>query len=230
MTADIATLALSAAAIGVLHTAMGPDHYLPFIVLAVARRWSRVQTALITAACGIAHVGSSVVLGAIGYAVGLGLKRLQWIDAVRGNVAAWCLVIFGAVYAAVSLWKLRAGKDPGHTHLGCGRLHSGDHIHDGTTGQEIPLTPWILFAIFVFGPCEVLIPLLLYPASTSGLGSALIVGAAFAATTIGTMLAIVLLAIRGLKKIQLGWLGRYGHPLAGAAIGGSGLAILCLGL
>ena len=36
---DAAPLLLSAATIGVLHTALGPDHSLPFIALARARRW-----------------------------------------------------------------------------------------------------------------------------------------------------------------------------------------------
>ena len=40
--------------------------------------------------------------------------------------------------------------------------------------DETKLTPWVLFIIFVFGPCEVLIPMLFIPAvqqSASGIAS-----------------------------------------------------------
>ena len=44
-------LILATAGIAVTHTLFGPDHYLPFIMLAQARRWSRWRTVLVTACC-----------------------------------------------------------------------------------------------------------------------------------------------------------------------------------
>ena len=54
------------------------------------------------------------------------------------------------------------------------------------------MTPWILFVIFAFGPCEPLIPLFIYPAATSGWTGAWVVAVTFSVVTIGAMLAIVL--------------------------------------
>ncbi len=65
MTTEIAILCGTAASIGLLHTLLGPDHYLPFIVMSRARRWTMTRTALITLACGIGHVLSSVLLGLV---------------------------------------------------------------------------------------------------------------------------------------------------------------------
>ena len=61
------------AAIAVTHTALGPDHYLPFVLLAQARGWSRTRAAWVTAVCGIGHVLSSLLLGTIGLALGVGV-------------------------------------------------------------------------------------------------------------------------------------------------------------
>ncbi len=37
---ELVALLLSAAGIALTHTLMGPDHYLPFVAMAVERRWS----------------------------------------------------------------------------------------------------------------------------------------------------------------------------------------------
>ncbi len=53
---ETAILAGTAASIGFFHTILGPDHYLPFIVLAKSRQWSSLKTAIITLLCGIGHI------------------------------------------------------------------------------------------------------------------------------------------------------------------------------
>ena len=57
---------LIAAALGiaVAHTALGPDHTLPFVMLARAGRWSLRRTLAVTLACGAGHVASSLLLAA----------------------------------------------------------------------------------------------------------------------------------------------------------------------
>jgi len=39
MTHDLTVLTITAASLGLFHTLFGPDHYLPFIMMARARRW-----------------------------------------------------------------------------------------------------------------------------------------------------------------------------------------------
>jgi sulfite exporter TauE/SafE len=230
MTPDLTILTLDAMAVAFIHTVIGPDHYVPFIVMAKARKWSFARTALITLACGLGHVGSSVVLGLVGYALGASLRHLKWIESFRGEVATWSLIIFGALYAAWGLWQLKRASPDGHRHSHLIRLHSHDHIHDPKTGAEINLTPWILFAIFVFGPCEPLIPLFIYPAATNGWAGAWIVAGAFSVVTICSMLVLVLAASFGLEWLPTQRLARYNHVLAGATIALTGVMIQCLGL
>lgn len=230
MTPELAILTFNAMAVAFIHTVIGPDHYLPFIVMSKARNWSLAKTTWITLACGVGHVASSVVLGLAGYAVGASLRRLEWIESFRGELAAWALIIFGALYAAWGMWRIMRKGPDGHTHDHLLHLHSHSHIHDPKTGAEISLTPWILFAIFVFGPCEPLIPLFIYPAATNGWGGAWLVSIAFAVVTIGSMLALVLGGRYGLNWLPTGRLARYNHVLAGATIAIAGCTIQFLGL
>lgn len=109
-------------------------------------------------------------------------------------------------------------------------LHSHDHIHDPKTGVEISLTPWILFAIFVFGPCEPLIPLFIYPAATCGWAGAWLVSSAFAVVTIASMMALALAARSGFVWLPSRRLARYNHALVGGNIALTGCMIRFLGL
>jgi sulfite exporter TauE/SafE len=235
MTTELSALIITAAAIGFFHTIFGPDHYLPFIMMSWSRKWSSAKTMLITLLCGLGHIGSSVVLGLIGVALGLAVKKLEVVESVRGNVAAWLLIAFGLAY---SVWGLRrAYRDRSHAHghshtsqTAHAHVHShyGEHAH--IHNKKASITPWALFIIFVFGPCEPLIPVLMYPAAKDSLFGLAAVAVVFGIVTIGTMLAIVLLSVAGVDFIPFGRLERFSHAIAGATICLCGLAIQFLGL
>lgn len=212
MPKEIAVLTLTAASIGFFHTLFGPDHYLPFIVLAKSGKWSLPKTGWVTFLCGLAHILSSVVLGLIGVAFGITLSKLEFFESFRGNFAAWGLVIFGLIYFLWGLYK--AFKNQPHKHL----------------HPNVSITPWILFTIFVFGPCEPLIPILMYPAAKNSLWGLILVTTVFGTITISTMLFIVFISILGINLLPLEKLERYNHALAGAAICICGLAIQFFGL
>ena len=91
-------LIITAVSLGFIHTAIGPDHYIPFIAMAKARSWSISRTAVITFLCGIGHIFSSVVLGFIGVALGVAVFKLEAIESFRGDIAAWALIVFGFTY------------------------------------------------------------------------------------------------------------------------------------
>jgi nickel/cobalt transporter (NicO) family protein len=87
-----------------------------------------------------------------------------------------------------------------------------------------------LFTIFIFGPCEPLIPLLMYPAAQNSKIDLIMVTCVFGAVTISTMLAAVLISKAGIDLIPLAKVQRYSHAIAGASIFLCGLAIVFLGL
>ncbi len=234
MSNEIILLCFTAATIGFFHTLIGPDHYLPFVVISKARNWSTFRVAWITFVCGLGHVLSSVVIGIIGIATGLAVTRITIIEGYRGNVAAWLFILFGLGYFLYGVWKAMKNKPHKHFHVHeDGSLHKHVHSHEGDhehTPKKINITPWILFTIFVFGPCEPLIPLLMYPAAQKSIQGMVMVTSIFSIATIGTMMVLVLSFHYGLKQIHLGKLEKYNHALAGMVILLSGIAIEFLGL
>jgi nickel/cobalt exporter len=235
---DVALLGLlgTAAFIGFVHTLTGPDHYIPFIAMSKAGRWSLARTTTITLLCGLGHVLSSVVLGLVGSAASLSLSRLEWFEGVRGDLAAWLLLAFGLAYM---VWGIRrAIRNRPHTHLHVhadgsthrhAHTHHDEHAHPhGASDTPVAntMTPWILFTVFVFGPCEPLIPLLMYPALQQSLASMALVAGVFALFTIGTMLTVVLAAYWGLLHLSNPRLQRYSHALAGLALAACGGAMV----
>jgi len=236
MSNEITLLAITAASIGFFHTLFGPDHYLPFIMMSKARNWSTTKTMLITFLCGIGHVGSSVILGIIGVSIGIAITRIEFFESFRGNLAAWAFIAFGLVYF---VWGIRqAIRNKPHTHLhihkdGTSHEHEHAHLKDHSHVHESKsknITPWILFTIFVLGPCEPLIPILMYPAAKNNIGGLILVTSIFATVTISTMMVVVYVTSTGIKLIPLKKMEKYSHALAGAIILFSGLGIQFLGL
>ncbi len=234
---EIWVLAGTAATLGFVHTLIGPDHYLPFIVISRARRWSLSKTLFVSFFCGLGHVLSSVVLGFVGIALGIAVARLEGVESTRGSLAAWLLITFGFAYFVWGLWRALKTRPHAHPHVhpktgehAHAHVHRSDHYHLHGRRGKTSLTPWILFLIFVFGPCEPLIPIVMFPAAKHNMLGVAVVAAAFGVTTIATMLALIALSSWGLSFVSLGRLERYAHALAGAMIFVSGLTVRFLGL
>lgn len=229
----ITLLIVTAVSIGFVHTALGPDHYLPFIVMSKARNWSTAKTLRITILSGFGHVLSSVIIGLIGIAAGVAISKIEMFEGHRGDLAAWAFIVFGFVYFLWGLYRGIKNKPHSHPHIhNATEMHTHEHSHEENHihDHKKNITPWILFTIFFLGPCEPLIPLLMYPAAQSSVMGTILVSLAFAVTTIGTMTLIVYLASMGIKIIKTDKIERYMHAIAGAMILLSGFAIVFLGL
>lgn len=223
---DHAALLGTAALIGFLHTLLGPDHYLPFVAMARSGCWTTRKTLIVTVLCGVAHVASSVLLGAVGIAGGVVLLRLEDLESHRAELAGWLLLGFGVAYLVWGI--LHAFRRLPHTHLHAhvdGTVHQHEHTHEGEHLHAHASVPWVLFTIFLFGPCEPLIPMLMYPASQANAGLVILVAAVFGLVTVGTMTIAVLGLLRGVSRVSLGPFQRFGHALAGLAVTGCGLAV-----
>jgi sulfite exporter TauE/SafE len=222
-----------AAFVGFFHTLIGPDHYVPFVALARAGRWPIRKTLLITLLCGIGHVAGSILLGTIGIGIGLTLERLESTEAARADWTSSMLLAFGLVYL---VWGLRrAWRRKSHSHVHAhedGMVHAhahdhqGDHVHVHPSPENSQtLTPWVLFVIFAFGPCEPLIPILIFPAATMDSTAVVMVCLVFAAATLATMMAMVTLGLWGLERFKFAIAERFAHAAAGLAITLCGLAM-----
>ncbi len=237
MSYELPALLIAAASIGFFHTLFGPDHYLPFIVMAKSGNWSLRRTTLITFLCGIGHVLSSVLLGTIGVAFGVAVTQLEALESFRGNIAAWALIAFGLVYCVWGVRQALRNKSHQHHHAhgngvkhGHNHTHKDEHVHPHFEKEKKNITPWVLFTIFLLGPCEPLIPLLMYPAAKGSLWNLIFVTTTFGAVTIMTMMSIVLLSAFGMSFLPVSKLERYTHAIAGATILLCGVSIQFLGL
>ncbi len=231
MSDDLVVLALTAATIGVVHTLLGPDHYVPFLVLARARGWGLRRTLGVTALCGVGHVSGSVLLGVAGISLGWAATSVAWFESARGEAAGWLLLGFGVAYTAWGLRQAVRGRPHSHWHAhGDGEVHAHAHTHHGEhahvhADKSVSPTAWALFVVFVLGPCEPLVPLLMIPASRSSWWGVATVTAVFAAATLTTMLAATWLGTIGFEALGLGRIGRYGHALAGLALVACGVTL-----
>ncbi len=196
-------LTLAAFTVALVHTAAGPDHYLPFVMLSRARAWSRSRTAAITTLCGLGHVGTSLLIGLLGAGMGIAAGSIEGIESQRATWAAWALIAFGLGYA---VWGLRRHQ----------------HSHD----VKLSATSWGLFVIFALGPCEPLIPLMFLAGGQGGWLLAGLVAAVFAGTTLITMLTITLLGRAGFERLHLDSAQRWLHPISGCVIAASGVAMV----
>jgi hypothetical protein len=229
------TLILLATAIltALIHTLTGPDHYLPFIAIARSRHYNWRKTMLWTLLCGFGHIGSALLLALL-FLLAAGLlseAHLTWFEEYRSNIAAWSLTGMGAailLHALYARWKARPHH---HYHLNLdGTITNHCHAmsHDHPHNDEKSLSYWLVFIIFVLGPCEALLPLLT-AAAVEGTGTVILTTTIFSGVTILTMLGAVTLGYFGLKALRFTFLERFAAELSGATVMLCGLAILCLG-
>lgn len=230
-------LLITAVSLGFFHTLFGPDHYLPFIAISKAKNWSLSKTLGVTMLCGIGHVLGSIVLGMTGVFFGIALENLEMIENFRGTVAAYLLIAFGLIYTIYGIRKIYINKAHQHIHIHADgtvhthkHVHKKEHAHIHTETKKESVTPWVLFIIFVFGPCEVLIPVLMYPAAQNDYGLLISATTVFALVTIATMVLMVTLALVGFQFFHFKRVEKYSHALAGVMLLICGIAIQFLGI
>ena len=235
------SLLVATGGVAVTHTLLGPDHYLPFLMLARARRWSRRRAVAVSVLCGAGHVLASLALATLGIGLGFAVARLEQAERARGDLSAWVLIAFGAAFG---LWGARrslrearglrlhdhGGRIHLHARADAGHGHAG-HGHAGHGEGHRPSTAfWTLFVVFVLGPCEPLIPLFIVPASRGRWVLAGLTAALYGVLTVGFMAILAFAGMSWLRRLPLGPLETWADSLAGAAIAASGLLIITLGL
>jgi sulfite exporter TauE/SafE len=240
MSAELLSLSVTAVTVGFVHCVSGPDHYVPFVAMSRVGLWSLRKTLLVTLVCGIGHVAGSAALAMIGVALGLIVYQLETdanplvqFESLRGSLASWLLVLFGLGYflwGAIYAWRRRAkesqvAQDP---QVAQEAKPASDAMPTRSVSEG--MAPWILFTIFLFGPCEPLIPMLMVPAAQANLWSAAWITTLFGLTTLVTMITLVALIRLGVFAVHFRALETYGHALAGLIVMACGLAIIFLGV
>ncbi len=249
MTETLGILVATTAATAVLHTLI-PDHWLPFVLIARSEGWDARRTAALTAASAALHVAVSIALGLSAHLLARGAEAAVGLGESIERFSAASLTLFGVLYAG---WFLVRG---GHQHsFGMHPHHTPEPAHGGGTPHphDLPGGPepdetarpraalsragggragrtgaLALAAIVGFNPCVLIIPYI-HIAGVMGIPALIVVGGAFAVTTVACMVAVALLGLRGTARLESPFLIRYGEAVSGGLIAVTGLLVLLSG-
>lgn len=169
-TTALSVLLSAAAATGVVHTLLGPDHWLPLLALAREREWNGRRALSVTAVAGLLHCAASAVLVPVAVLLASSLVGVQEL---RGSLAAWLLLGTG-VALLFTAWRRRRSPS-------------------SLVGRSVSS---LLLLAFALGPCEWLIPNAMAAWSEHGVGGAALVASVFTVATIITMTGVVALGLR----------------------------------
>lgn len=189
-----------------LHAAL-PTHWLPFVLVGRAQRWSMARTLLAVVAAGLAHIVTTAVLGGLIVAAGLALD--QWIKGVLPHLSAVLLFLFGAFYLTRATLRRPVPA-------------SGPPLTEAEPAVSDRAAFIGLVAMLAVSPGEVLLPIYL-SASSEGVAALGLLSLVFAAGTVMGMAVFTGLARAGASILRLERWARY----EGAVLG---LALIALGL
>jgi hypothetical protein len=189
-----------------LHAAL-PTHWLPFVLVGRAQRWSLGRVLAAVALAGAAHIATTALMGGLIVLAGLALDR--WIAGVLPYLSAILLLVFGAFY------------------LGRAVIRGPQTAGDPQTGLSEPVVSHAaaflgLVTVMAISPGEVLLPFYLSQAR-DGLAVLAALTVVFAVGTILGMTLFTLLARAGWSVLRLERWARY----EGAVLG---LALIAIGL
>lgn len=214
-------LVLTTVITALVHTLI-PDHWLPFVLVSRAERWTTRKTVVMTTVSASLHVALSIALGLVVVGAEQGAER-----AVRGlaerleSLTGWMLIVFGLSYMG---WFLLRG---GHIHsFGIHPHHRPDDPEpEVRRGLLKDISGHTLTFIVGFNPCILVIPCMYWAAQLNGL-TLFAVSLAFAACTIASMVVVTLVGLKGTAGLTSPFLTRYGEAFSGALIALVGLAVL----
>lgn len=192
-----------------LHAAL-PTHWLPFVLVGRAQRWSLATTLWSVLAAGLAHIAVTAVVGGLIVAAGLALD--QWVAGVLPYVSAGLLFVLGLFYLTrATLMKPLSA--------------SGSELEtpEATVSQAAAF--WGLVAVMAASPGEVLLPLYLSTAEEGLMMLALLTVVLAVGTVLG-MAVFTTLARAGASILKLERWARYEGAILGLALIALGLLVV----
>lgn len=232
----LTTIAVTGFTVAFFHAAI-PTHWLPFVLVARARQWSRAKTLAVTLSAGLGHVALTSLLG----------LAIAWfgfqVDERLGAAFPW---VTGSVMVAIGLyyfWRQWSGRGIQHHHLLGGHHQASDHCghEDGHShwDEELKDSPlgsreagdWAamsgLFMMLTLSPCEGFLPVYLSGVQFGWHGF-MVLSAILAVATLLGMLIFTWLTLVGLEKLEVRSFERYESALLGGLFTALGVLIILL--
>ncbi|HET6990378.1 MAG TPA: hypothetical protein VFJ43_03595 [Bacteroidia bacterium] len=216
----IASLLLS-----IIHASI-PNHWLPLLAVGKAEKWTHRELMEGTIISGFAHTLSTVLIGIVVGIIGYKLSSSYGI--ISGIVAPAILVVLGIIYVILDL----SGKG-GHGHS-----HSHDHVHVDKKSEKVNVdfnsfsivqkkkTKWAVLSTLSLGmfltPCAE-IEAYYFKASTIGWTGIWIVSAVYTFITVGGMMLLVYLGMKGVKHLNFHYMEHHEKRITGIVLIAVGL-------
>lgn len=203
------TLIATGFAVALLHAAL-PTHWLPFVLVGRAQRWSHRKTLGVVAFAGGVHVVITTVIGVAIAWIGIALD--ETFDAVVHRSMAGLLLAFAGYF----WWRQLTGRQICR-HVGCHHdQHHDDHRHSVPPKTERAAI-WSLFVLLVVSPCEGFLPIYLTAVPYGWPGVALL-SVVLAVATLGAMLILTWAALLGWDRVDSPWLQHHQAGLVGSVL------------
>ncbi|OGF55590.1 MAG: hypothetical protein A2Z21_09175 [Candidatus Fraserbacteria bacterium RBG_16_55_9] len=203
----------AAATAAITHTLI-PDHWMPYVLMAQAKRWPMNKSLRVTGFGAIVHLSATTLLGILAAVVGSELSKRYsaWAELVGGVL----LISFGLYFAWRGWRTFQRGR------------HHHDHLHEEHP-HALERSDFALGAILGSRPCAEALPIF-FAASMLGVFSSLAAVGAWVLVTVVSMLGIVWLSLKSLRHFRLDFFEKYGELSSGLLIALVGGTILLLGI
>lgn len=198
-----ASIAATGFAVAFLHAAL-PTHWLPFVLVGRAQKWSTGRTLGVTLLAGLGHVGLTIALG-----LGLVVAGLA-LEPKLGGLFHW---VVGGMMVAVGLFYIARGR---HNHA---VPEAGRRIYASDRAAIVALV-----TLLTLSPCEAFLPYYL-AGMQHGWQAFVVLSAVLMAATSAGMLIFTSLSLAGFKRLGLQWVERYEETILGAALILVGVAV-----
>jgi hypothetical protein len=201
-----ASIAVTAFAVAFLHAAL-PTHWLPFVLVGRAQKWSTGRTLGVTLLAGVGHVGLTIALGLALVLAGMALQP---------SLGGLFHLIVGGLMMAVGVFYIVRGR---HNHAlpeASRRVYASDRAAVAA-----------LVTLLTLSPCEAFLPYYL-AGMEHGWLAFLVLSAVLMAATAAGMLIFTSLSLAGFKRLGLQWVERYEETILGVALVLVGLAVAFL--
>lgn len=218
----LTTLAATGFTVAFFHAAI-PTHWLPFVLVARARGWSRGKTLAVSAAAAFGHVLLTSVLG-LGIAW-LGLELDEHFGELFSRAAGALLLAIAAWF----FWRQFKGRVL-HHHIGgsghrptshCGHEHDHTHLEEELKGSPLVSKragDWAaisgLFMMLTLSPCEGFLPVYISGVQYGWHGF-FVLSLILAVATLAGMMIFTLLTLVGFSKLPVQKLERYEAGMLG---------------
>ncbi len=218
----LATIAATGFTVAFFHAAI-PTHWLPFVLVARARGWTRTKTLAVAALAGLGHIGITSLLGLV--IAWFGFQLNERIGSAFPWVAAGVLWCIGGFY----LWRqwhggvlhhhLKGGSHQPSSHCG----HEQEHSHWEDEIKDTPLVSsrkgdWAaisgLLVMLTLSPCEGFLPVYLSGVQFGWTGF-FVLSAILAVGALAGMMLFTWLTLVGLEKVELKKIERWEAGLLG---------------